>query len=70
MSMENSVLSLRDHRTGFFYDVRSMACVQESGVWQGAGSHLSLRCVSKESPGLDLLYLTKLPGMVLCLAGH
>ena len=34
------------------------------GVWQGAGSHLSLRCVPTESLGLDLLYLTKLPGMV------
>ena len=38
----------------------------KSGVWQGAGSHLSLRCVATESLGLDLLYLTKLPGMVLC----
>ena len=30
------------------------------GVWQGAGSCLSLRCVPT---GLNLLYLTKLPGI-------
>jgi hypothetical protein len=32
----------------------------KSGVWQGAGSHLSLRCVPTKSPSLNLLYLTKL----------
>lgn len=37
----------------------------QSGVWQGAGSHPRLRCVPTEFPGLDLLYLTKLPVMVL-----
>jgi hypothetical protein len=37
----------------------------KSRVWQGAGSCLSLRCVPTESQGLDLLYLTKLPGMAL-----
>lgn len=35
-------------------------------VWQGAGSHLSLGCVPTESLRLDLLYLTKLSGMILC----
>ena len=34
-------------------------------VWQGARSHLSLRCVPTEFPSLNLLYFTKLPGMVL-----
>ena len=34
------------------------------GVWQRVGSHLSLRCVPTESPGLNLLHLTKLPGIV------
>ena len=33
-------------------------------------SHLSLRRVPTESLGLDLLYLTKLPGMVLCPTSH
>jgi hypothetical protein len=37
----------------------------KSGVWQGAESCLSLRCAPTESPGLELLYLPKLPGMVL-----
>jgi hypothetical protein len=37
----------------------------KSRVWQGAGSHLSLRCVPTVSLGLNLLYFTKLPGMVL-----
>lgn len=32
-----------------------------SGVWHGAKSCLSLRGVPTESPGLSLLYLTKLP---------
>jgi hypothetical protein len=36
------------------------------GVWQGVGSHLSLKGVPTESPCLNLLYLIKLPGMVLC----
>jgi hypothetical protein len=36
------------------------------GVWQGAGSRLSLLCVPTESLGLNPLYLTKLPGMDLC----
>jgi hypothetical protein len=35
------------------------------GIWQGVGSRLSLRCVPTESLGLNLLYLTELPGMVL-----
>jgi hypothetical protein len=35
------------------------------GIWQTAGSGLSLKCVLTESPDLNLLYLTKLPGMVL-----
>jgi hypothetical protein len=38
----------------------------ESGVWQGAGSHLSVSSLPTESQGLNLLYLTKLLGMVLC----
>lgn len=35
------------------------------GVWQWAESLLSLRCVPTESVGLNLLFLTKLPGTVL-----
>ena len=34
------------------------------GVWQEADCPLSLRCVPAESLGLDLLYLSKLPGLV------
>jgi hypothetical protein len=37
------------------------------GIWQG---HLSLRCVPTESLGLNLLCLTKLPGMVLLPNGN
>ena len=37
----------------------------KSGVWQGAGNHLSCRCVPTEPLGLGLFYLTKLHGMVL-----
>jgi hypothetical protein len=36
----------------------------KSGVWQQAGSHLSFRCEPSEFP-VDLVYLTKLPSMVL-----
>jgi len=35
------------------------------GIWQGSGSHLSPKCVPTKSLSLNLLYLTKLPGMVL-----
>ena len=59
--MENSILSLHDHRAHLFHGT----CFKLA-VWQGAGSHLSLGCVPTESLGLDLLYLTKLSGMVLC----
>ena len=33
----------------------------KSGLWQGAGSHLNLRCVPTESPVLNLLYFTRFP---------
>lgn len=35
------------------------------GVCQGAWSHVNLRCVPIMSLALNLLYITKLPGMVL-----
>ena len=44
---------------------RECGICSRPGVWQGTGSCLSLRCVPTESPGLNLLYLTKLSGMVL-----
>ena len=58
-----SVLSLHDHRSHFLCEKCGMC--SRPGVWQGAGSHLSLGCLPTESLRLDLLYLTKLPGMVL-----
>ena len=60
MSMENSVLSLCDHRTCFFY-VRSMHLFQVGSL---AGSWESPK--PTESLSLDLLYLTKLSDKVLC----
>ena len=35
------------------------------GIWQGQRNYLSIWYVFTESPGLNMLYLTKLPGMVL-----
>ena len=42
-----------------------MAAVPSQESCQGAGSRLSIRFVLTKCPGLDLFYLTKLPGMVL-----
>lgn len=62
--MENSVLSLCDHMSYIFY-VRSLVPVlnQESG--RELGINLSLMCMPTKSLGLKLLYLPKLPGMIL-----
>jgi hypothetical protein len=48
--------------TSLLYEKHGMC--SKSGGWEGAGSHPSLRCIHTESPGLDLLYLMKLPSMV------
>ena len=55
---------------GLCFEPKFLLCEEhcmcsKSGIWHGTGSHLSLRCVPTKSPGLSLLYLTKLPGKVL-----
>jgi hypothetical protein len=57
------------------HQVMSLLCEKhgmcsKSGVWQEAESHLSLMRVPTESLGLDLLYLTKYPDMVLQSSLH
>jgi hypothetical protein len=43
-----------------------MACVpSQDSVWQGTESHISLKCEPTKSLGLNLLYLTKLPGIIV-----
>ena len=50
--------------TGLISLCREYGMCSRSGVWQGVGSHLHLRCVPTKSPRSQLTLPTKLPGMV------
>lgn len=53
--MKNSVLGLRDHN--HISLCGECGVCSRPGIWQEAGSNLSLRYVPIYSPGFNLLYL-------------